>query len=504
VPSIFISYRRDDTPGYAGRLYDRILREFGRDNVFIDVDALQPGDDFVDAIRDKLQKCDLMLALIGKRWLTAIDEQGRPRLEDEGDYVRIEIQTALDRGLRTIPVLVERAAMPRLQDLPQPLRGLARRQAIELSDTRWEYDVGTLVDTLKRVAPGPAAAAKPTGGREEIEAAAVHSQEEERRQAEAAAAAAETARQEAEAHAERAAEQAREEERERLEAVAQRAREEEQIDLEAEAASARARLADEHRLDKDTAAAADLTQLGERTAKGDTPRSIAIVVLSIAAFGTAIIEALQAFREFVSVPQAFPAGLITTVLLLGIAFVRRDAPRRYRFLIAAGFLLMIPEGLFFAFRLVVGGAAAGAIWTAVDVLRLCTYGCWIAAFAQRGAVRPSRRIVPYFVAAIAIVVAQWSLTRIPLLGALVTLSIAAMAWAAFEVRRRSSDRSLRWASWGTAFMLAAQGFFYWAPSIVTLDMLLGYGHRAVFSLLTNVASWLIAMSVRNETQPRDS
>jgi hypothetical protein len=153
VPVIFISYRRDDTRGYAGRLYDRIVREFGRDNVFIDVHALKPGDDFVDAIRAKLEKCHVMLALIGKRWLTAADDQGRSRLKDGDDYVRLEIETALNRQLLTIPVLLERTPMPRLRDLPQRLRPLARREAIELTDTGWESDVGRLVEHLKRIGP---------------------------------------------------------------------------------------------------------------------------------------------------------------------------------------------------------------------------------------------------------------------------------------------------------------------------------------------------------------
>jgi WD40 repeat protein len=150
LSAIFISYRRDDAPGYAGRLYDRLRQEFGRENVFIDVDALQPGDDFVDAIHERLAKCDLMLVVIGPRWLSVSDAQGRKRLEDEGDYVRIEVQQALARRLRTVPVLVERGTMPRPQDLPEPLRALARRQGIELSDTRWEFDVGRLVESLKR------------------------------------------------------------------------------------------------------------------------------------------------------------------------------------------------------------------------------------------------------------------------------------------------------------------------------------------------------------------
>ena len=150
LAKVFISYRRDDTPGYAGRLYDRLKSEFGRDSVFIDVDTLQPGDDFADAINQRLSGCDFMLAVIGRRWATIADERGRPRLEDDNDYVRIEIQSALARSVRTIPVLVERASIPRADDLPEPLRALVRRQSIELSDTRWDYDVGMLVETIRK------------------------------------------------------------------------------------------------------------------------------------------------------------------------------------------------------------------------------------------------------------------------------------------------------------------------------------------------------------------
>ena len=148
MPKIFISYRREDAPGYAGRLYDRLRDEFGRDNVFIDVDTLRPGDDFMEAIRDRLAGCDPMLVVIGPRWASAVDGRERRRLDDENDYVRLEVQTALERGVRTIPVLVERAAMPQPLDLPEPIRPLSRRHAIELSDTRWEYNIQTLVDTI--------------------------------------------------------------------------------------------------------------------------------------------------------------------------------------------------------------------------------------------------------------------------------------------------------------------------------------------------------------------
>ena len=151
MPTVFISYRREDSPGYAGRLHDHLKREFGTANVFIDVDTLQPGDHFAEAIHKTLSNCDVLLALIGPRWLTAADDQGQPRLEDENDFVRLEIETAFKRNVRTIPVLVERAAMPRAKDLPQPLRPLTMRQAIELADTRWDYDVGKLVRSVARL-----------------------------------------------------------------------------------------------------------------------------------------------------------------------------------------------------------------------------------------------------------------------------------------------------------------------------------------------------------------
>jgi len=151
VPTIFVSYRREDAPGYAGRLCDRLQQQFGRDSVFVDVDTLEPGDDFVEKIRERLSTCDLMLAVIGRRWLAVTDAQGNRRLEQPGDYVRLEVETALARQIVTVPVLVEGATMPRPEDLPSPLRPFAQRQAIELSDTRWAYDIARLVTHIRRI-----------------------------------------------------------------------------------------------------------------------------------------------------------------------------------------------------------------------------------------------------------------------------------------------------------------------------------------------------------------
>ena len=139
MPRIFISYRREDSSGYAGHLYETLSGTFGSDSVFMDVDNLQPGQDFVDAIRRTLAECDVLLAIIGRRWVTAADADGRRRIEDEADFVRLEVEAALDRKIRVIPVLVDRASMPRRQDLPASIQPLTTRHAIEISDDRRAY-----------------------------------------------------------------------------------------------------------------------------------------------------------------------------------------------------------------------------------------------------------------------------------------------------------------------------------------------------------------------------
>ena len=148
MPKIFISYRREDTSGYAGRLLERLSSEFGGENVFMDLEDIQPGTDFVEAIQRAVGSSDVLIVLIGKRWLTATDESGRRRIENPQDFVRIEIENALARGLRVIPVLVNQTVMPSASELPEPLASLARCQAHELSDRRWDYDVDQLVRVL--------------------------------------------------------------------------------------------------------------------------------------------------------------------------------------------------------------------------------------------------------------------------------------------------------------------------------------------------------------------
>jgi hypothetical protein len=150
MSGIFISYRREDCAAYAGRLYDWISQRLGKENIFIDVDTIQPGEDFVEAIEQKVGGCDALLALIGKEWLNCRDEHGNRRVDSPGDFVRLEIMAALNRSVRVIPVLVEGARMPAERDLPEPLTKLARRQALELSFTRFHQDANRLIETLEK------------------------------------------------------------------------------------------------------------------------------------------------------------------------------------------------------------------------------------------------------------------------------------------------------------------------------------------------------------------
>jgi len=150
--SIFISYRRDDSAGFAGRLADALEASLGAGSVFRDVDDIAPGDDFVAAIERALASSAALLVVIGRHWLDATDTAGRRRLDQSQDFVRLEIELALQRGMRVIPVLVDRAAMPSEGDLPEAIAALARRQAVELDDSRWSADVERLVRSLAAAA----------------------------------------------------------------------------------------------------------------------------------------------------------------------------------------------------------------------------------------------------------------------------------------------------------------------------------------------------------------
>lgn len=145
---IFISYRREETAYPAGWLFDRLAQHFGAAQIFKDVDSIKLGDDFVQVITRAVGACDVLLALIGDQWLTITNDRGRPRLDDPDDFVRLEIKAALERNVRIIPILVDGAKMPRADELPAGLVGLERRQALELSPNRFEYDTSRLLKVL--------------------------------------------------------------------------------------------------------------------------------------------------------------------------------------------------------------------------------------------------------------------------------------------------------------------------------------------------------------------
>jgi hypothetical protein len=148
---VFISYRREDAAGHAGRLYDWLTRRFGEHGVFIDVAAIGPGERWRDRIGSVLEACWAVLVVIGPQWLTPRDGTGKPRIWDPDDVLRNEVGTALRRDdVEVIPVLVEGARMPKREDLPEELSELRERNAAELSDVRWRYDVGLLGETLEK------------------------------------------------------------------------------------------------------------------------------------------------------------------------------------------------------------------------------------------------------------------------------------------------------------------------------------------------------------------
>lgn len=145
---VFISYRRDDSAGWTGRLYDRAVSALGSERVFMDVEAIAPGEDFAEAIEAILDQVETVLVVIGPRWLEVRDNAGRRRLEDPADYVRREIEGALVREIRVVPVLVGEAEMPSEHHLPENIRPLARRNSVSLRDVHFGADVGRLLDAI--------------------------------------------------------------------------------------------------------------------------------------------------------------------------------------------------------------------------------------------------------------------------------------------------------------------------------------------------------------------
>lgn len=136
---------------YAGRLYDHMVGRFGESQVFMDIDTLEPGVDFVEHIERAVGSSAVLLVVIGRQWLA--DEGGRSRFDDPNDFVRLEVAAGLEHGVRVIPVLVQGAEIPRADDLPEELAPLARRNAFDMSDTRWRRDVERLTAAIEKGSP---------------------------------------------------------------------------------------------------------------------------------------------------------------------------------------------------------------------------------------------------------------------------------------------------------------------------------------------------------------
>lgn len=153
--AIFINYRRSDAEGEAGRLFDELTKQLGNDAVFMDVAAIEPGRDFRKAIDQSVADCSVLLAVMGREWLSAHDLSGQRRLDDPNDFVRIELASALRRDIPVVPVLVRGAKMPLAEELSEDLRELAFRNAVELTHARWKYDVQVLLTALRTYIDAP-------------------------------------------------------------------------------------------------------------------------------------------------------------------------------------------------------------------------------------------------------------------------------------------------------------------------------------------------------------
>ncbi|MGB7280097.1 MAG: tetratricopeptide repeat protein, partial [Pseudolabrys sp.] len=152
--TIFINYRREDSIGTAGRLRDRLALTFGHKNLFMDVDSIPAGVDFLTYLNKQVAACDVVLVVIGQNWLDSKDESGRRRLDNPDDFVAVEIAAALARDIRVIPVLVDEARMPKADKLPDPIKLLARRNAVEVRHTHFGRDAEALIEKIRSAFDG--------------------------------------------------------------------------------------------------------------------------------------------------------------------------------------------------------------------------------------------------------------------------------------------------------------------------------------------------------------
>ena len=149
--SIFISYRREDSAGHIGRIYDRLVAHFGKSTVFEDVDSIPLGVDFRTHIEQFIEKCSVVIAVIGSKWILAEDKKGNTRLQSPHDHVRVELETALKRDIPVIPIFIDNAVMPDEDDLPESLKQLVYRNGVSVrsTDPDFNYDMDRLINGIK-------------------------------------------------------------------------------------------------------------------------------------------------------------------------------------------------------------------------------------------------------------------------------------------------------------------------------------------------------------------
>jgi len=148
--NVFLNYRREDSSGSSGRIFDQLSQKLKGVKIFMDVNALEPGVDFGHALNDQLAGCDYFIAVVGPNWIGARSADGRRRLDDPKDYVRLEIEAALERGIRVVPVLVDGAQMPQPDELPQTLRPFCMRNAVVVAHHKFAGDVADLAGAIMR------------------------------------------------------------------------------------------------------------------------------------------------------------------------------------------------------------------------------------------------------------------------------------------------------------------------------------------------------------------
>lgn len=149
--SIFISYRRDDSAGDTARVYDFLKREFGKYQIFMDIETIKPGENFVQIVEDAVSNCGVFLAMIGKNWASIANSKGQPRLLEPNDFVRLEVAAALRHNKPVIPVLIRGAQMPSSEALPEDLKSLVYRNAMDLSDRHFQSDMEMLADRIREI-----------------------------------------------------------------------------------------------------------------------------------------------------------------------------------------------------------------------------------------------------------------------------------------------------------------------------------------------------------------